>query len=191
MFTMVIVNTLHSQSEIWKSKKLLKVTPQMCQGRDLQTWGMHWITVHAGLTLPFFSRLLDHTYGVCSRCSAEENKLQRSGSQADTFALQLHWEPPQDGSAPLAAQLSSSGNVWGLPGEICNHTFDTSLTETQSSQWHKPACTVWPCQTDQGHQSTCPILPTKTEAKTVLTLGTVLMKEPGYSTGLELTLISC
>lgn len=64
-------------------------------------------------------------------------------------------------------------------------------TETQSSQWHKPECTVWPCQTDQGHQSTCPILPSKTEKKTVPTLGIVLMKEPGYSTGLELTLISC
>lgn len=42
---------------MWESKKLLKVTPWICRGRDFQTCGMHWITVHAGLALTFFSCL--------------------------------------------------------------------------------------------------------------------------------------
>lgn len=64
-----------------KSKELLQVTPEVCQGRDPQIWEMHWITAHAGLAFTFLSCLLTTAMEYVARATQKMPIYKESGSQ--------------------------------------------------------------------------------------------------------------
>lgn len=163
---------------MWESKKLLKVTSQMCQGRDLQTWGMHCPC----RPCTFFSCLLDTSmeFVVQKKASYKEGKCRRRQA-IKKWLPGRYWEPPQDGSAPLAAQLSSAGSVWGLQVRSAITLLALDISHRDSEQPVGHTCVhTWAVSDGPRASTTCPILPSKIEEKKVLTLAIVLMtKEPG------------